>query len=105
MSRVGSLGAGVRGSSDGWSVMPVAVTKLWFEMNVPSGTFGCTTTLNVTVATLAGLLDASAGIEPGVVLAGELIPIPFTSGDRLATSATAAPFRVVVPGTEVVFAG
>src|SRR5437899_11977731 len=72
ISCVGSLGTGVRGSSDGWSTMPVALTKPWFEMIVPSGVFGFTTTLNVMVATLAGLLDASAGISPGVALAGEL---------------------------------
>src|SRR5262252_848583 len=99
MSRVGSLGTGVRGSSDGWSTMPVALTNPWFEMIVPLGTVGFTTTLNVMVATLAGLLDASAGIEPGVGSAGELICMPFTSGDRPATSATAAPFSVVVPAT------
>src|SRR6266516_1465759 len=98
MSRVGSLGAGVRGSSDGWS-MPLALTKPWFEMIVQSRTFGFTTTLNMMVATLAWLLDASAGIEPGVGSAGELIRMPFTSGDRPATSATAAPFRVVLPAT------
>src|SRR5256885_5501042 len=99
MSRVGSLGAGVRGSSDGWSTMPVALTKPWFEMIVPSGTFGFTTTLKVMVATLAWLLDASAGITPGVVLPGELIRMAFTSGDTPATSATAAPFRVVLFAT------
>src|SRR5213083_1491230 len=99
MSCVGSLGAGVRGSSDGRSTMPVALTKPWFEMIVPSGTFGFTTTSNVMVATLAWLLEESAGIEPGVVLAGELIGMPFTSGDRPATSAMAAPFRVVLPAT------
>src|SRR5262245_34283193 len=99
MSRVGSLMAGVRGSSDGWSTLPAALTKPWFEMIVPSGTFGCTTTLNVIVATLAWLLDGSVGIKPGVGSAGELISMPFTSGDTPATSATAAPFRVVLPGT------
>src|SRR2546423_455791 len=101
MLRVGSLGIGVRGSSDGWSTMPfpVALTKPWFEMIVPSRTFGFTTTLNVIVATLAWLLDASAGIEPGAGSAGELIGIPFTSGDRPATSGTDTPFRVVVPAT------
>src|SRR4030095_6838989 len=105
MSRVGSLRAGVRGSSDGWSTLPVELTKPWFEMIVPSGTFGFTTTLNVMVATLAGLLDASAGIEPGVGSAGELICMPFTSGETPATSATAAPFRVVLPATYVAFGG
>src|SRR5215813_13655466 len=99
MSRVGSLGTGVRGSSDGWSTMPVALTKPWFDMIVPSGTFAFTTTLNVMVATLAWLLDASAGIKPGVGLAGELIRMPAASGDRPATSATAAPFKVVLPAT------
>src|SRR5262249_38704952 len=99
MSRVGSLRAGVRGSSDGWSATPVAFTKPWFEITVPSGTFGFTTTLNVMVATLAWLLDASAGIKPGVGLAGELIRMPVTSGDWPATSATAVPFRVVLPAT------
>ena len=79
--------------------MPVALTKPWFEMIVPSGVLGLTTTLNVMVATLAVLLDASAGINPGVALAGELIRMPFTSGDMPATSATAAPFRVVLPAT------
>src|SRR5215831_9049106 len=105
MSSVGSLGTGVRGSSDGWSTIPVALTKPWFEMIVPLGTLGFTTTLNVMVATLAWLLDASAVIEPGVGLAGELISMPFTIGDPPATSATAAPFRVVLPATYVVFAG
>src|SRR5215471_2209835 len=99
MSRVGSLGAGVRGSSDGWSTMPVPLTKPWFERIVPSGTFGFTTTSNVMVAMLAWLLDASVGINPGVLLAGELIDMPFTSGDTPATSATLAPFRVVLPAT------
>ena len=79
--------------------MPFPLTKPWFEITVPLATFGFTTTSNVMVATLAGLLDASAGIEPGVVLPGELIGMPFTSGDWPATSATAAPFRVVLPAT------
>src|SRR5262245_3803227 len=101
MSRVGSFGSGVSGSSDGWSTIPLpdAVTKPWFEITVPLAAFGLMTTLNVMVATFAGLLDASAGIEPGVALAGELISMPFTSGDTPETSATAAPFRVVLPGT------
>src|SRR5438105_2669670 len=99
MSCVGSLGAGVRGSSDGWSGMPFALTNPWFAITVPLATFGFTTTLKVMVATLAGLLDASAGMKPGVVLAGELIRTPFTSGDTPATSATAAPFSVVLPAT------
>ena len=41
-----------------------ALTKPWFEITVPLATFAFTTTSNVIVATLAGLLDASAGIEP-----------------------------------------
>src|SRR5689334_10891880 len=100
MSHVGSLGAGVRGSSDGWLTVPLPgeVTKLWLQINVPPGVFGFTTTLNVMVATLDWLLDASAGIEPGG-LAGELIRVPFTSGEMPATSATAVPFRVVLPAT------
>src|SRR5262245_35322741 len=107
MSIVGSLGAGVRGSSDGWSTTPLAaaVTKPWLEINVPSTAFRFTTTSNVIVATLAGLLDGSAGIVPGVELAGELISMPVASGDVPATSATAAPFRVVLPGAYAVFAG
>src|SRR5262249_57315308 len=105
MSRVGSLGTGVRGSSDGWSTMPVALTNPWFEMIVPLGTVGFTTTLNVMVATLAGLLDGSAGIKPGVALAGELIRMPFTSGDTPPTSGTATPFKVVLHAAMVVFAG
>src|SRR5438094_10449039 len=96
---VGSLGASVRGSSEGWLTMPLPFTKPWFEIAVPLATLGFTNTLNVMVATLAGLLDASAGIEPGVGLAGELIGMPFTSGDTPATSATAAPFSVVLPAT------
>src|SRR5262249_51605844 len=101
MSRVGSLGVGVRGSSEGWSTIPLsaAVTKPWFEITVPPATFAFTTTSNVMVATLAGLLDASAGIEPGVGSTGELIRIPFTSGDNPPTSATGEPFRVVLPAT------
>src|SRR5215470_15007938 len=101
MSHVGSLGAGVRGSSDGWLTIPLpaALTKLWLQIRVPLGTFGFTSTLNLMVATLAWLLDGSAGIEPGVVLAGELISIPFASGDMPPTSATAVPFRVVLPAT------
>src|SRR4051812_39995483 len=107
MSHVRSFGAGVRGSSEGWLTIPLpeAVTKLWLQSSVPLGVFGLTTTLKVTVATLAWLLDASAGIEPGVVLTGELISIPFTSGDVPATSAAAVPFSVVLPATYVVFAG
>src|SRR5262252_377440 len=107
MLRVGSLGIGVRGSSDGWSTMlfPTALTKHWFEMIVPSATFEFTTTSNRIVAMLAGLLDASAGMNPAVVSAGELICMPLTSGDRPATSATGVPFRVVLPATYVVFAG
>src|SRR5215813_1725326 len=73
MSIVGSLGAGVRGSSDGWLTMPLPFTKPWFEITVPPTAFGFTTTLKVIVATLAWLLDASAGIKPGVGSAGELI--------------------------------
>src|SRR5215467_13184518 len=100
MSHVGSLGAGVRGSSDGWLTLPLpAVTKLWLQISVPLGVFGFTATLNAMVAALAWLLDASAGIEPGVGSAGELIGMPFTSGDMPATSATALPFRVVLPAT------
>src|SRR5437879_3234777 len=100
MSHVRSLGAGVRGSSDGWSTIPLpGTTKLWLQISVPFGVFGFTATLNVMVATLAWLLDAFAGIEPGVGLAGELISMPFTSGDMPATSATAVPFRVVLPAT------
>src|SRR5262249_3662454 len=102
---VGSFGAGVRGSSEGWLTMPVAFTKPWFEITVPATVLAFTTTSNVMVATLAGLLDASGGIKPGVALAGELIGMPFTSGDTPATSATAAPFRVVLPATYAVFAG
>src|SRR5262249_61565839 len=98
-SIVGSLGTGVRGSSEGWSTMPVALTTPWFEMIVPSGVFGFTTTLKVMVATLAGVLDASAGIETRVGSAGGLIGMPFTSGDAPATTATAAPVSVVLPAT------
>src|SRR5213594_3168486 len=130
MSIVGSLRAGVRGSSDGWSTMPVPLTKPWFEMTVPLTVLEFTTTLKVMVATLAwplldgsagrnwqygmlatiqqkktGVLDESAGRKPGVELAGELIRMPFTSGDTPAISATAAPFSVVLPATYVVLAG
>ncbi len=79
--------------------LSTAVTKPWFEMIVPSTTFGSTMTSNVIVATLAGPADGSAGIEPGVGSAGELIGMPFTSGERPPTSATAAPFSVVLPAT------
>src|SRR5690349_4719959 len=99
MSHVGSLGACVRGSSDGWLPLPGVVTKLWLQISVPPGVFGFTTTLNAMVATFAWLLDASAGIEPGVGSAGELIRLPFTSGEMPPASATALPFRVVLPAT------
>src|SRR5262249_17012956 len=100
MSRVGSLGAGVRGSSDGWSTMPFALTKPWFETIVPSGVFGFTTTSKVMTATLAWLLLAgSAGSQPGVKLAGALIRRPLTTGDTPATSGHLAPFSVVLAGT------
>jgi hypothetical protein len=56
-------------------------------------------TSKVMVATFAWLLDASAGIEPGMGSAGELIGIPFTRGDRPPESATAAPFSRVLPAT------
>ncbi len=79
--------------------MSTAVTKPWFEITVPSTAAGSTTTSNVIVATFAGFADASAGIEPGVGSAGEWISMPATSGDRPPTSATGAPFRVVLPGT------
>ena len=69
------------------------VTKPWFEITVPLMTPGITVTLNVMVATLAGLLDASAGIEPGVALAGELMSMPFTRGDSPPESGTATPFK------------
>src|SRR5262245_8365835 len=105
MLSVGSLGAGVRGSSEGWLATPVAVTNPWFEITVPLATFEFTTTSNVMVATLVCPFDGAKGMEPGVVLAGELISMPFTSGDRPATSATAAPFSFVLPATYVVFAG
>src|SRR5215475_6286102 len=94
VSSVGSLGAGVSGSSDGRSVKPVPLTKPWFEITVPLLTFGFTTTSNVIVATFAGLLDASAGIEP-VVPPGGLIGMLLTSADVPATPATAAPFSFV----------
>src|ERR1041385_946618 len=101
MSQVGSLVAGVRGSSDGWSAIPLpgAVTKLWLQIAVPLGVFWFTTTLNVIVATFVWLPDAPVGIEPAVGSAGELISVPFTSGDVPPTSATAAPFSVVLPAT------
>src|SRR5258705_214103 len=101
MSSVGSLGAGVSGSSDGKSTIAFAgpLTKPWLEITVPLATFEFTTTSNVIVATLAGLLEASAGIKPDVVLAGELISMPLTSGDAPAISATPAPFKVVLPAT------
>src|SRR5262245_3675843 len=101
MSRVGSLAIGVPGSSDGTSTIPwlTAVTKPWFEITVPLITFGSTITSKVMVATLAWLLDASAGIEPGVGSAGELIGIPFTSGDRPPESGTATPFSLVLAAT------
>src|SRR6266702_3558673 len=107
MLHVASLGIGVRGSSDRWSTMPfpTALTKPWLHMTVPSRTFVFTTASNVMAATLALLLDASAGIEPGVGLDGELIDMLFTSGDKPATSATVAPFRVVLPATYAVFTG
>ena len=40
-------------------------------MTVPLTTFGLTITSNAMIATFAGLLVASAGISPGVALAGE----------------------------------
>jgi len=76
-----------------------ALTKPWFEMMVPSTTSGSTTTSKVTVATLAVDGDESAGIEPGVGSAGEWMSIPFTSVESPATSATGAPFNVVLPAT------
>src|SRR5689334_11120336 len=84
---------------------PTALTKPWLHITVASGTFAFTTTSNVMVAMLAWLLEASAGIEPGVGSAGELIDMLFTSGERPATSATVVPFSVVVPATYVVFTG
>src|SRR5262245_24745405 len=82
MSIVGSSGIGVSGSSDGRLTMPLsALTKPWFEITVPLAALGFTTTLNVMEATLAWLLDASGGIKPAVVLAGELIRMLFTSGE------------------------
>ena len=71
----------------------------WAKEASPSATLGLTTTSKVIVATLAGLLDASAGIAPGVGSAGEWISMPFTSGDRPPTSGTGDPFRVVLPAT------
>src|SRR5262245_58946464 len=100
MSFVGSLGACVRGSSEGWEpMMPLALTKPWFEISVPLAVFGLTVTLNVLVATLAGLLDAAAGSEAGVGLPVGLISMPLTSGDTPATSAIGVPFKVVLPAT------
>src|SRR5262245_56275689 len=101
VSRVGSPTAGVSGSSEGESTIPLAagVAETGLGVTAPPGTFGFMTTSNVMVATLAGLVDGSAGIVPGVGLAGEWISMPLTSGDTPATSATAAPFRVVLPAT------
>src|SRR5438093_1332488 len=65
----------------------------------PSGTVGLMSTSKVMIATLAGGADGSAGIDPGVGLLGGWISMPLTSGDRPATSATGAPFRVVLPAT------
>src|SRR6516165_10099030 len=96
---VGSFGAGVRGSSDGVLTIPVALTKPWFEIAVPAATPAFTVTSNVMVATLAVLLEASAGITPGVALAGELISMPATSGDVPPTSPIGKPFRVVLLAT------
>ena len=76
-----------------------AVTKPWLEITVPLMTFRFTTTANVIVATLAWLLGGPAGMKPGVVSAGELISMPFTSGDKPPESGTGAPFRVVLPAT------
>src|SRR6185295_12496761 len=98
MLRVGSLAAGVFGSSDGRSAKPVPLTKPWFEMTVPLTALGLTVTSKVMVATLAGLLDASAGIMPGMALPGGLIAKPFASGDNPPVSATTTPFSFVLPG-------
>src|SRR5262245_34826359 len=81
------------------------LTKPWFKITVPLAAFAFTTTSTVMVATLAGLFDALAGIKPGVAPLGGLTSMPFTSADAPATSATAAPFSVVLPATYVVFAG
>ena len=79
---------------------PVAeVTKPWFEITVLLGTVGITTTSKMMVATFGGLADESAGIDPGVGSLGGWISMPVTSGDRPPTSATGAPFRVVLPAT------
>src|SRR5882672_12660504 len=85
--------------------MPPPETNPWFEITVPSGTVGLMTTSKVMVATLAGGADGLAGIDPGVGLLGGWISMPLTSGDRPATSATGAPFSVVLPATYVVFTG
>ena len=60
-TRVGSLGMGVSGSSDGWSTTRfwTALAKPWFEMIVPSTTFGSTSTSKVMVAWVL-----PAGIDP-----------------------------------------
>jgi hypothetical protein len=76
-----------------------AETNPWFEMIVPSTTAGSMTTSNVMVATLAGLLDASEGIDPGVASAGERISMPLTSAESPAESGTGAPFKVVLEAT------
>src|SRR5262249_42688561 len=99
MLSVGSLGAGVRGSSDGWAAMLVALSTPFLETRAPLAIFWSTRPPNVIVPTYAGLLDASAGINPGFVFPGGLIGMPFPSSDTPAASGTAAPFRVVLPGT------
>jgi len=72
---------------------------LWFEITVPSMALGSTTTSNTIVATLSSVLDASAGIDPGVASNGALIGRPATSGEVPPTSGTGVPFSVVLPAT------
>src|SRR5260221_8277699 len=82
-----------------------AVTKPWFEITVPLATLGFTTTSKLMLATLARLLDGSAGIEPGVGSAREWSRLPFTSGDTPAPSPPAAPARGGLPAPQAVFTG
>ena len=77
-----------------WST---ALTKAWFEMIVPSGTSGLTTTSKTMVATLSG---TPAFITPGVASWGALIRIPSIRGEApAAASGTATPLSVVLPAT------
>ena len=99
-SRVGSLTIGVPGSSDGWSTMlPWRPDEALVRDHRAVDDGRITITSKVMVATLRRVADASAGIDARRRIGRRVDQhAARRAADRPATSATGAPFSVVLPG-------